>query len=311
MDDRRLADLVRRQGGLATTAQLVACGLSRAGIAHRVATGRLFSVRRGVYGLSPHVDASTALWAAVLAVDPARAAVSHWSAAGVHGMTAQRWPVHVTVPGTGGRSGTGLRIHATRGMVHGDVVLMNGLRVTSPARTVLDIAARASDSAVARLIREGEFLGLLQVGAMAEVVATHAGHHGLARVRRVDPMTSETALRQTPLEDQLDALIRTLPVAAPERQVVISGISGAAYRVDFGWPGVRLAAEADGRSAHQRASSLESDRYRDNDLGAVGWQVLRFTRHQLLRGRADAGQQIVATLLDRGGPTVLDFRDAA
>lgn len=164
---------------------------------------------------------------------------------------------------------------------------------------MLDIAARSDDSVALRLIREGEFLGLLPVGAMAREVAAHPGHPGVARVRRVDPGTIEAALQQTPVEDELEALIGTLAVPVPQRQVPLRGVSGAQYRVDFGWPDIRLAAEADGRAAHERVSALESDRFRDNDLSAAGWLVLRFTRAQILLGRADSGRQIVATAVNR------------
>lgn len=300
MDDRRLAELAKKQGGCVTTAQLLACGLTKSGIRHRVLSGRLFPGRRGVYRLSPHPDPRSDLWAAVLAVDPERAALSHWSAAHLLGMSRGRPSVvHVTVPGPGGRVGAGLNIHGTRSLPPADIVRIDGLPVTGAARTVLDVAARASDAVVGRLIREGEFLGLLRAGEMLRTLKAHPGHPGAARLRRVDPATVEAALGQTPLEDRLERLIRALPVPVPEPQETIRGISGTTYHVDFGWPDVRLAAEADGRSAHERASSLESDRFRDNDLAAVGWLVLRFTRTQLLLGAADAGRQIVATSADR------------
>jgi very-short-patch-repair endonuclease len=165
---------------------------------------------------------------------------------------------------------------------------------------VLDVAARAADAVVRRLIREGEFLGLLPAGEMQRVVAAHPRHPGAGRVRRVDPATSEEALSQTPLEDVLEGLITVLPLPPPERQVVLQGISGKTYRVDFGWPALRLAAEADSRSAHERASSLTSDRFRDNDLSAIGWLTMRFTAAQLDVGRADSGRQLVAAAANRG-----------
>jgi very-short-patch-repair endonuclease len=53
-------------------------------------------------------------------------------------------------------------------------------------------------------------------------------------------------------------------------------------------------------SAHERASSLDADRFRDNDLAGVGWQTMRFTRLQLTRDRAHSARQLLATAATRG-----------
>ncbi len=304
MDDRRLAELARRQGGVVTTAQVLACGLSRSGLAHRVRADRLFPVRRGAFTLSPYRDATADLWAAVLVTDPVRAVVGSWSAAHLHQLTRRTTSaVHVTVPRTGGRRLPGVVVHAPRRLLPEDVVLVDGLRVTGPGRTVLDIAARATDATVHRLIREGEYLGLLPAGEMLRIVERHPRHPGTGRVRRVDPSTEPGALGQTDLEDELERLIRSLPLTAPERQVEVCGASGASYRLDFGWSTIRLAAEADGRAAHERMSALDGDRFRDNDLAAVGWLTMRFTRSQLLRQRDASARHLVATAAGRGLPS--------
>lgn len=300
MDDGRLAVFARGQGGLVTAAQLKACGLSSSGIAYRVRTHRLFVVRRRVYALTPVVDVNGLRWAAVLAAG-ADAALSHWSAADVHGFsTGRRAEPDVTVPGTGGRPIDGLRVHRARRLRDGDVVLVDGLRVTSPSRTILDIAAGANDTTLRRLIREAEFVGCLRIGDLAAAVAGRGGHAGVGRIRRVDPATREMALAQTPLEDAMAALIDRLPLPAPLVQHPVGAGFGAGYRADFAWPLWRLIVEADGRAAHARASSLESDRARDADLSAHGWLVLRFTRIQVLTEQSRVGDRIVRTALQRG-----------
>ncbi|WP_026911648.1 type IV toxin-antitoxin system AbiEi family antitoxin domain-containing protein [Patulibacter minatonensis] len=301
MDDLRLAQLAARQGGIVTVAQLAACGLSRSGIRSRVKSGRLFRVGWGVYALGPVQDAWAMRWATVLSIPAAGAALSHWSAAEIHRMhdrpTTQQ---HVTVPGTTRAGGAGIVVHRTRTICPEDVVVVRGLPVTSPARTVLDIAARASDDTVRRMIREGEFQGLLPVGAVPAVVRAHPHHPGVTRLRRVDPQTAESALLQTPLEDELDLLLRSLPMPPADRQIRVVGASGAAYRLDFGWHPFALAAEADSRSAHERASALESDRFRDNDLAAKGWLTMRFVRRQIVERRDVSARQLMATALRRG-----------
>jgi very-short-patch-repair endonuclease len=260
----------------------MACGLSAAGIARRLSGARLFRVMRSVYSPSPCIDEWGRRWAAVLATQPERAVLSHWSAGEVHQMLDHRQGrPHVIVPGGGRRGAREVVVHRSRALADDDVVLIRGLRVTTPERTVLDVAGSAADEVVLRMIREGEFRGVLGAGAIRDSIANRSGHRGLARLRRVDPATVEAALGQTPLEDELDPLLVGLAIPGLVRQHWLQGLSGAWYRVDFAYPDVRLAIEADGRTAHQRASDFEKDRARDADLGAVGWQALRFTRIQV------------------------------
>ncbi|MSW50977.1 MAG: DUF559 domain-containing protein [Actinobacteria bacterium] len=282
VDDRRVAEIVARQSGVVSSRQLVACGLSRSGIARRVSSARLFRVLRSVYSPAPCVDEWGRRWAAVLAIDADRAVLSHWSAGVIHRMLQPRiGPVHVTMPGSGRGGTAGVVVHRSRSLGPDDVVVVRGLRVTTPERTVIDVAARADDDLVRRMIREGEFQGALRDGAVRDAVAGRSGHRGLARVRRTDPATVEGALRQTPLEDELDRLLIRAAVPGLVRQFQVTGASGSVYRTDFACPAIRLAIEADGRSAHRRASAFETDRTREADLGAVGWQTIRFTRIQV------------------------------
>ncbi|MEV4421775.1 DUF559 domain-containing protein [Patulibacter sp. NPDC049589] len=297
MDDHRLADVVRRQCGVISTVQLNACGLSSAGIAGRVSRARLFRVRRTIYSPSPCIDEWGLRWAAILATDPERAVLSHWSAGEVHRMLASRTtPLHVTVPGAGRRGGAGLVVHRSRGLPPSDVQVVRGLRVTSPERTVLDVAARSDDDVVRRMIREGEFQGALGSGALRDALAGRTGHPGLARVRRVDPATVESALGQTPLEDELEPILVSLGLPGLVRQFWVRGTSGARYRGDFAYPEVRLLVEADGRAGHERASAFETDRAREGDLGAVGWQTLRFTRIQVRATPGTVGEVVRNTV---------------
>jgi very-short-patch-repair endonuclease len=276
------------------------CGLSSAGIDGRVARSRLFRVRRGVYALSPHLDDWGRLTAAVLATDPEHAVISHWTAGTVHRLTRPHGSVvHVTVPGAGLRNAPGLVVHRTRGLDPEDVVVVGGLRVTSPGRTALDLGRTVPDAELRRIIREGEFQGALPVGAIRELVATRTGHRGLARLRRVDPETKEAGLGQTPLEDELESLLVAIRLPGLARQHWVRGHGGTPYRTDFAVPSVRLAIEADGRTAHVRAAAFEDDRAREADLGAVGWMTLRFTRTQVRTTPATVVEVVRETVRSR------------
>lgn len=309
MLDERIAALAADQHGVIARRQLHRIGLSGSGLTNRVRRHRLFPVVRGVFSLGPHVDIWGLRFAAVLSVggeplitgpaitsgrhDPVASVgplrprvvvLSHWSALHLFGLIDQAPPrVHVTIEGTGGRPHGGVHVHRARTLHAGDLDVAAGLPVTTPARTILDAARGASVRQVQRLIREAEYRELVAVGAIADVVRRHPFHPGSAIVRKADPETAEAARRHTPIEDRMAAVLALLPLEPPESQIAVSGRSGTSYRADFAWPGLRLIVETDGRTAHQRTTSFQSDRARDADLAAAGWLTLRFTSLQLAR----------------------------
>lgn len=330
--DRRITAITRGQRGVIARRQLLAAGLAAGSIAARVRQERLFPVIRGVYALGPHVDTWGRRFAAVLAaggeplalpplsgaqgdpIDPfgngsdravpnappaaslrARSvvALSHASALEVHGLTDRR-PVrhHVTVEGTGTRRQRAVLIHRSRRLHPEDLLVINGLPVTSPARTIVDIAATTSTDRLRRLIREAEYQRLIGPGAITAVLDRSPGLPGAPAVRFADPEAAESRVRQTPIEDRMTAVLERLPLPLPEPQVLVVGRSGRRYRADFAWADVRLIVETDGRSSHDRSTSFQSDRDRDADLAAAGWLTLRFTWLQL-----DDPERVASTIL--------------
>lgn len=141
-----LFDVASEQGGYFTTGQARQCGFSRAVLSHHVGSGRFVRVRRGLYRLteypsSPRED----VIAAWLAVGKDAALVSHESALDLLGLSdvvPER--VHLTVPrARRGRSKVpGVWLHTTK-MPPGpdETTIVDGVRVTSPARSIADAAA--------------------------------------------------------------------------------------------------------------------------------------------------------------------------
>lgn len=276
---------MRPQGGVATRGQLIAeAGLSPRTIDTRARRGRLFTVHRGVYALSPVLGTHGARVAAVLACG-AGAVLSHESAAELWGL-----PVvpprlhHVTVPVGGGRRLAGVTRHRTRGFGPGDVVRVGGILVTTPARTLIDLAAASSTAAMRRLLREAQYARLIVPADLAAALDRHPGHRGVRALRRADPGLARRLPTESPLEDELLEVLLAGGLPLPEAQVELCGVSGTRYRVDFLFRDAGLAIEADGRSVHERAEAFESDRDRDTDLEATGVTTMRFTRKQVRAG---------------------------
>ena len=94
--DEAIAMLARGQHGIVTSAQLAEAGLGPRAVAHRVATGRLVRLHRGVFQVGPIAAPRGPQMAAVLLTG---GLLSHHTAADLWGIRAHQGAIHVTVAG--------------------------------------------------------------------------------------------------------------------------------------------------------------------------------------------------------------------
>ena len=154
--DRRVLLLAGRQDGVVTSAQLVDAGLTAKAIEHRVATGWLVRQHRGVFLVGPLEAPLSRARAAVLAVGES-ALLSHFAAAEVWELCAPRpGPIDVTIPGRNARNRAGVRIHRVTRLHPTDITRRRDLPITSPARTLLDLATRLTPRDLARATEEAQ-----------------------------------------------------------------------------------------------------------------------------------------------------------
>ncbi|WBU37727.1 type IV toxin-antitoxin system AbiEi family antitoxin [Homoserinibacter sp. YIM 151385] len=275
--------------------------------------GRLIRVRRGAYcprevwdplpGEERHVLAARAV--ARRAALPF--AIAGPSAAAVWGMPgAARWPDDVTmaVPYRGGgSSASGVRRTAIAG---GSVrsQLVDGIPVTSIARTAIDLA-RASSSwrGVAVLDWALRTLGPgVGAAALAEELARAGGSPGFARIRRALELAD--AASESVGESRARVVIHELGFAPPVLQARFSDREGDMW-VDFHWPSVSVVAEFDGHvkyadpamSGGDPAAVLWREKKREDRLRR---QVRRVER--ILWRHLDAPQELAAILAAAGVP---------
>jgi hypothetical protein len=141
--DRLIARLAVRQAGVVSFSQLVRFGLSRRQIGRRVQAGRLHQLHRGVYAVGhPGVRSEGRRWAAVLAFGD-DAFLSHDSAADAFGFRrSDSGLIHITVRGRGGHPRrAGVIIHRPHVLPADEVTTLQRLPITTPARTLLDLAS--------------------------------------------------------------------------------------------------------------------------------------------------------------------------
>lgn len=291
MPTRRDIELILRelgatQHGVVTRAQMLERGLPVHAVDRLVRARRLVVVQRGVYQIGPLPLPRAAERAAVLA-GGRDARVSHRSAATLLGVLEARQHVEnvdVTVARRRPRRIAGARLHIVRDLLMDEVALVDGIPVTTPARTLLDLAetetARDVEQAYASALR----MQLVTTEAMAGMVEQHPSHRGAPLWRRLLADHGGPAFTRSEAEEKLLDLTRSAGLPRPELNVDVLG-----HEVDFVWRDVRVVAEVDGFAFHASARSFAADRRRDAELTAAGYRVLRFTW-------ADLGERRLTTL---------------
>jgi very-short-patch-repair endonuclease len=277
--DALVAELAARQHGVVTADQLRSCGLNRGGIEHRLAVRRLQRLYRGVYAFG-HRELTTAgrLLAAVLACGPG-AVLSHFSAAVLWALLRPEYgPVDVTVPRRTGRAKRpGIRIHSVRDLDPRDVTVKDGIPVTTPAKTLIDLNAVVGDRLVERAFEQAQILRLIRPGEVEDVLDRSNGRRTRALRRLVDADRRTSTVTRSELEERFLGLVRRGGLPEPEVNVRLAG-----YEVDFLWRPERRVIEVDGHAYHSTRQATSRDRRKDDDLEAAGFRVTRFTTDQVL-----------------------------
>lgn len=266
--------LAAGQHGVVSTAQLRAAGVPPRVIQHRVRQAFLTRMHRGVYRVGPLVGARAAEMAGLLACG-ATSALSHGSAAGLHDLLPHSRPVrpvHVTVRRGRRVSRPGLRVHRSVGLADDEVTVVDGLRVTTPVRTIVDLAGSAAEKKLEAVVARADRAGLLDGMDVEAVLRRYAGRPGIGRLRaRIQPGVA-AAFTRSELEARFLALIRKAGLPEPATNVRVAGME-----VDALWDDEALVAEVDGFGFHRGRAAFERDRRRDATLVAAGYRVARFT----------------------------------
>jgi very-short-patch-repair endonuclease len=157
----------------------------------------------------------------------------------------------------------------------GDIVLRDGIPVTCPTRTLLDLATELSRPALERAINETDKRDLIDPEALRTDLDRYAGEPG---VRPLRTLLDKRTFRLS--DSDLELLFRPIAAAAKlPLQLTKAWVNG--YEVDFFWPDLELVVETDGLRYHRTASTQTKDHVRDQTHVATGLTVLRFTHHQV------------------------------
>lgn len=284
--DRSIGALATRQFGLVTRAQLLAMGVDKGVVDRRLGSGRLVRLYAGVYAVGHRALGREARWlAAVLALGEG-AVLSHRSAATLWRIRDGEGPrPEVTAATRSGRRRPGIALHRCR-LDADDLTRRLGIPVTTPERTLLDIAGEIEPAELVRALREAQFLRLFDLEEMRAAIARRP-----CRAMRV--LIEDLVVTQSGLEDRLLEICDGNGIERPLTQQPLLG-----RRVDFLWPREKVVVEADGWQAHGTRDAFQADRAIANTLQLRGYRILRFTSADLARRPTRTARQIRAALAD-------------
>ncbi|HUQ39718.1 MAG TPA: DUF559 domain-containing protein [Acidimicrobiales bacterium] len=284
MDPERAArQLAEGQHNVITYAQLADCGLKSDQVQQRLDAGVLLAMHRGVYRFAGAAPGRwTELAAAVLACGPGGCA-SHTSGGALFGLRgALASQPHVTIEGWDFRSRVrGVRIHRTLCLSDHDVTTRFGVRVTTVARTLLDMGAVVPAAVVESAAEDARNRGLVTIDDLEEVLGRlgERGRGGTAALRAYVRDHAGSAAGESELEVRFLRLLRDAGLPRPIVQHQVR-IGGRTYRLDAAYPDRLIAFELDGISWHSGRARFSADRARSNALVTAGWRVLHFTWDQ-------------------------------
>jgi very-short-patch-repair endonuclease len=285
--ERAIVALAERQSGVVGHRQLRSLGVDRAWIGRRAEIGWLIPILYGVYAVGHRPRLLRGWHNAALLAAGERSGLSNRSAGAHWRMSKAPGRPHVIAP----RSADGIKgivVHRPRALVEGDIVEDQGLRVTSPARTLLDLAGEgASRRALERALDQAEINELHL--PLAELLARCKRRRGAPALRSVlEWHIAGSTITESKAEEAFLAIVRAAGLPDPVPQCHVEG-----KRRDFVWPAQRIVVEVDGRGTHDTVDAFERDRLRDNEVGLAGWLALRFTRRRVVHRASDVQRDLI------------------
>jgi very-short-patch-repair endonuclease len=265
------------QDNIITWEQLLDAGLRRGAILHRASEGSLHRRHRGVYlvGHAPPTPMGRAR-AAVLACG-AGAVASHRTAAELWGLLPHSdGDVDVIVVARNPGAHPGIKVHRVAAIDPAEVRQIRGLSVTSPTRTICDIAGTEPRNDIEHALQEARVHLRLTDAQLKAVIERTPTKKGSAFIRRLLEAEDDTGHTRSRAERLMRAMAGDAGLPQPQANVRLHG-----YLLDFVWRRRRLVVEVDGYASHGDRTAFERDRQRDQVLVAAGYRVVRVTWRQL------------------------------
>jgi very-short-patch-repair endonuclease len=158
--------------------------------------------------------------------------------------------------------------------------LVDGIPVTSPHRTILDLAGVLRRRELERALNEAEVRRVTDRLSLPELMERYPRRRGAATLKELLAAKNPGGATLNDFEEDFVAFLDTHGLPRPRFNATLP-IRGRLLKVDCMWRAKRLIVELDGRAVHGTAQAFESDRQRDRILLTEGWRSTRVTWHQL------------------------------
>lgn len=276
---RDVISFARRNGGVFSMQEAVALGLARTTLQRRVDEGIFVRVGKGMMALPGTATRSDLAMRAALSL--LNGVVSHQSAARVHDFDAvPDSPPSITVSHRSSHCFPGVVVHQSTDLLEEHVQEIDGVRVTTATRTLVDLAKVFGPKRLERAIEQALVTGKVDVEEFVDLVTalSRRGKSGMKKLHTIiDQRLVGTAVSDTELERLLHKLIDRAGLPRPTRQFHAPWLKPLNGRVDFAYLDEKIVIEADSRRWHLAFDAFEVDKIRDNAAQIAGWIVLRIT----------------------------------
>jgi very-short-patch-repair endonuclease len=171
-------------------------------------------------------------------------------------------------------------------------MIRDGIPVTNPARTLLDLAGQVGADELAEAINEAHVHRLVSQATLLHLIPKNRGRPGIRSLRSI--CADGRRMTRSAAERRFLSLLRRTQLPLPQTNAKLGG-----YEVDFLWPDEGLVVETDGWAAHSSRAAFERDRKRDAELAGLGISVIRVTWRQLSEEPAATARLIRKALAAR------------
>lgn len=269
--EERLARIAESAHGVVTRQQLLRAGIREAQLEWRLATGALLREHPGIYRVGHRAPSVEARYlSAVWAVGPG-AVLSGRAAAYMLGLMKSTPPPPPEVTTPCRRRARGVIVHRARRRVEGtDARVWRQIPVTTPARTVVDLAAGLDEAELARVCHEAGVRYGLTPRQVEMVLANRPTSPGAGKLRRI--LHGDVPVTLSRLEERFLELLRDADLPLPRMNRPAGG-----RRVDCRWPAHGLTVEIDSYQFHRSRHAWEQDRRREREAHARGDDFRRYT----------------------------------
>ena len=272
-----------------TSAEAREDGISRQRLRRLLRHRRVRRVLRDVYQSCDAPDTIDTRARAAALVLPPFAVVCDRTAAWIHGIDVLRYrelevlpPLDIVVLRYSQRRKRSEWRNGERDLDPKDVICIQGLRVTTPLRTALDLGCKLPRRDALAAVDQFMRLHDISRDDLLAELPRYFGRRGVVQLRSVVAVADPRS--ESPAESWIRMSILDAGLPDPEIQysIVVNGVER--YRLDLAYPKHRVCVEYDGEQFHSSPHDRRADEERRDWLRAHGWTVMVVTRHELDTG---------------------------